>query len=41
MAKKKTKFYEHTLEYKIKHPIVVFLKKIGIYEKVKELIFNN
>ena len=30
--------YEHTLEYKVKHPIVVLLKKIGIYEFCKKLI---
>lgn len=30
--------YEHTLEYKIKHPIVVVLRKIGIYEFCKKLV---
>ena len=30
--------YEHTLEYKIKHPIVVFLRKLGIYEFCKKLV---
>lgn len=31
-------FYEHTLEYKIKHPIVVLLRKMGIYDKIKQII---
>ena len=35
---KKEQFYENTLEYKIKHPIVVLLSKIGIYDKLKHLI---
>lgn len=35
---KKQQFYEHTLEYKIKHPIVVVLRKIGIYDKLKKMI---
>lgn len=35
---KKEQFYEHTLEYKIKHPIVVVLRKMGIYDKIKQLI---
>ena len=35
---KKLQFYEHTLEYKIKHPIVVILRKMGIYDKLKQLI---
>ncbi len=30
--------YEHTLEYKIKHPIVVVLRKIGIYNQLKNMI---
>ena len=30
--------YEYTLEYKIKHPIVVFLRKIGIYNFCKKLL---
>ena len=34
-------FYEHTVEYKIKHPIVVLLRKIGIYERAKELLRIN
>ena len=34
---KKPPFYEHTLEYKIKHPIVVALRKMGIYEGLKRL----
>ena len=33
---KKAMFYEHTLEYKIKHPIVVMLRKIGIYDTLKK-----
>ena len=40
---KKTKstknvFYEHTLEYKIKHPIVIALRKIGMYERTKRIL---
>jgi len=35
---KENPMYEYTLEYKIKHPIVVFLRKIGIYEFCKKLI---
>lgn len=35
---KKEQFYENTLEYKIKHPIVVVLRKIGIYDKIKQII---
>ena len=34
----KEQFYEHTLEYKIKHPIVVLLRKLGIYDKIKQII---
>lgn len=34
----KEQFYEHTLEYKIKHPIVVILRKLGIYDKLKQII---
>ncbi len=30
--------YEYTVEYKIKHPIVVFLRKIGIYNFCKKLM---
>ena len=30
--------YEHTLEYKIKHPIVVFLRKIKIYGFIKKIL---
>ena len=30
--------YEFTLEYKIKHPIVVFLRKLGIYNFCKKII---
>ena len=37
-ALKKNKFYEHTLEYKLKHPIVVALRKIGIYERTKRVL---
>ncbi len=29
--------YEHTLEYKIKHPIVIFLRKIGLYNFYKKI----
>lgn len=35
---KKEQFYEQTLEYKIKHPIVVILRKMGIYDKLKQII---
>lgn len=35
---KKKQFYEHTLEYKIKHPIVVALRKIGVYESTKRIL---
>lgn len=35
---KKQQFYENTLEYKIKHPIVVVLRKLGIYDKLKQII---
>lgn len=39
---KKSKIgYEHTLEYKIKHPFVVILRKMGLYEKVKENIIDK
>ena len=31
-------YYEQTLEYKIKHPIVVVLRKLGIYDKLKQII---
>ena len=30
--------YEHTLEYKIKHPIVVMLRRIGIYDFCKKIV---
>lgn len=33
--------YEHTLEYKIKHPFVVVLRKLGLYEFVKENIIDK
>lgn len=33
--------YEHTLEYKIKHPIVVILRKLGIYEIIKEYVIDK
>ncbi len=36
--KEKTIFYEHTIEYKLKHPIVVALRKIGVYERFKEIL---
>ena len=29
--------YEHTIEYKVKHPIVVVLRKIGIYDDCKKI----
>lgn len=35
---KKQQFYEQTLEYKIKHPIVVVLRKMGIYDDIKKMI---
>ena len=35
---KSFKPYEHTLEYKIKHPFVVGLKKIGMYKKLKRIL---
>ena len=35
---KKNKIYEHTLEYKLKHPIVVALRKMGVYEKTKRAL---
>ena len=37
-ALKKRQFYEHTLEYKIKHPVVVALRRIGVYEDAKRLL---
>ena len=37
-ALKKRQFYEHTLEYKLKHPIVVTLRKFGVYEDAKKLL---
>lgn len=33
--------YEHTLEYKIKHPFVVILRKLGIYEEIKKNIIDK
>ncbi len=30
--------YEHTLEYKLKHPIVIALRKIGIYNQCKRIL---
>ena len=38
ISRNKKKFYEHTLEYKLKHPVVVALRKIGIYEDAKRLL---
>lgn len=35
---KKKQFYEKTLEYKIKHPIVLALRKFGIYESTKRIL---
>ena len=37
-ALKKKQYYEHTLEYKIKHPIVLALRKVGIYESTKRIL---
>lgn len=40
----KINYYEHTLEYKIKHPIVVVLRKLGIYNKIRKMLnleYNN
>ena len=37
-ASKKRQFYEHTLEYKLKHPVVVALRRIGVYEDAKRLL---
>ena len=34
----KQQFYEHTLEYKLKHPIVVTLRKIGVYDSTKRIL---
>ena len=36
--KKIRKYYEHTLEYKLKHPIVLVLRKIGIYNQCKKIL---
>lgn len=36
--KKIRKYYEHTLEYKLKHPIVLVLRKIGIYNQCKKML---
>ena len=33
----KKQFYEHTLEYKLKHPIVVTLRKMGVYDNAKRI----
>ena len=35
---KKMMYYEHTLEYKLKHPIVVILRKMGIYNQIKKAL---
>ena len=35
---KENPMYEHTIEYKIKHPIVVILRKIGIYDFCKKIL---
>ena len=35
---KREQFYEQTIEYKMKHPIVVILRKIGIYDTLKRII---
>ena len=34
----KNAYYEQTISYKIKHPIVVTLRKIGIYDRTKRLL---
>lgn len=34
----KKQFYEHTLEYKLKHPIVVTLRRIGVYDNAKRIL---
>ena len=38
---RKSEFYEHTVEYKIKHPIVVTLRKIGVYENLRNFIYKK
>lgn len=38
ICNKKSQFYEHTLEYKLKHPIVVVLRKMGIYENCRKIL---
>lgn len=38
---RRKEFYEKTLEYKIKHPIVVALRRIGIYEDVRNFVYKN
>ena len=38
MTKNNNGFDIEYLEYKIKHPIVVVLRKIGIYDKIKQII---
>lgn len=41
-ARKNSKIaYEHTLEYKIKHPFVVILRKMGLYNSVKKNIIDK
>ena len=37
-ALKKRQLYEQTLEYKFKHPIVMFLRKMGVYESAKKVL---
>ena len=34
----KKQFYEHTLEYKLKHPIVVTLRKMGVYDNARRIL---
>ena len=34
----KKQFYEHTIEYKLKHPIVVTLRKMGVYDSTKRIL---
>ena len=39
--RKKGLYYEQTIEYKIKHPVVVALRKIGIYEDLKKVLYRE
>lgn len=40
-SRKKSKYYEHTLEYKLKHPIVLLLRKMGIYNTCKKIFMRK